>query len=110
MVNAMRLAIVAILLSSAPNAHAADGKALYETTCIACHGRKAEGSIPGVPDLANAVHMSKSDSELVANIMNGYQTKGSPMAMPPKGGNPVLTAEDAHSIVGYLRTLARKAE
>jgi len=88
-------------------ASAADGKALYATTCIACHGPKAKGAIPGVPDLAKGGRLAKSDADLSASILNGFQTKGSPMAMPPKGGNPNLTAEDAKALVLYLRTLTQ---
>ncbi len=100
-------AVLALVLSSATaqEAIAADAKAIYETTCIACHGAKAQGAIPGVPDLAKDGRLKKSDAELTANILNGYQSKGSAMAMPPKGGNPSLTAEDAQLLVAYLRTL-----
>jgi len=93
------------LLGTSQSAGAADGKALYETTCIACHGPKAQGAIPGVPDLAKGDHLAKPDAELVANILNGFQSKGSPMAMPPKGGNPNLTAADAQAIVTYMRAI-----
>lgn len=94
------------LLGAAQTAVAAEGKALYEATCIACHGPKAQGAIPGVPDLAKGGRLTKPDAELVANILNGFQSKGSPMAMPPKGGNPNLTAADAKALVTYMRTLA----
>jgi mono/diheme cytochrome c family protein len=88
-------------------ASAADGKALYRASCIACHGEKGQGAIPGVPDLARSGRMSKTDQELVDSILKGYRTKGSPMAMPPKGGNPKLTEEDARAIVVYLRSIAK---
>ena len=42
------------LLGTSVPADAADGKALYATSCIACHGPKAQGAIPGVPDLAKS--------------------------------------------------------
>lgn len=93
------------LLGASQTAVAAGGKALYEASCIACHGAKARGAIPGVPDLAKGGRLSKPDAELVANILNGFQSKGSPMAMPPKGGNPNLTAADAQALVTYMRIL-----
>lgn len=102
------LVFASILLPCAlQTASAADGKALYATTCIACHGPKGQGAIPGVPDLAKGGRLAKSDAELSASILNGFQTKGSPMAMPAKGGNPSLTTEDAKALVLYLRTLAQ---
>lgn len=101
------LLIVFVSLSGfVQTAVASECKALYETTCIACHGAKGQGDLPGVPDLAKGGRLSKPDAELVANILKGFQTKGSPMAMPAKGGNPNLTAEDAKALVIYLRTLA----
>lgn len=99
-------ALVLANLTLPATALAADGKALYETTCIACHGAAAQGVIPGVPDLRQGGRLAQSDAQLVANILNGFQTPGSPMAMPPKGGNPSLTVEAAQALVDYLRTLA----
>lgn len=54
--------------------------------------------------------LAKPDSVLVANILGGFQSKGSPMAMPAKGGNPNLTAEDAQALVLYMRTLNEAAD
>lgn len=92
------------------HASAADGKALYRASCVACHGDKGQGAIPGVPDLFKSGRFAKSDQELVNNILNGYRTKGSPMAMPPKGGNPKLTEADARAIVSYLRSIGPTAK
>lgn len=101
--------LMLFLLAAAPSAFAADAQTLFATTCIACHGPKAHGAIPGVPDLAKNGSLAKTDEQLVRNILDGFQTKGSPLAMPPKGGNPALTAEDAKALVAYLRTIAAKS-
>jgi len=34
---------------------------------------------------------------------NGYQGPGSPMAMPPKGGNSTLTDDDLKAVIKYMR-------
>lgn len=96
------------LAAGVSSAGGPDGAALYNQTCVVCHGKNGQGAIPGVPDLTRkGGSLSKSDAELVASILNGFQTKGSPMAMPAKGGNPKLTPEDAAALVSYLRTLAK---
>lgn len=105
-----RTLFVLAALVVVPTAHAApDGKALFQQTCVACHAPTAKGAFPGIPDLTRkGGPLTKSDAELIANVLNGYQSKGSPMAMPPKGGNPALTAEDVAAIVAYLKSLAEK--
>ncbi|MCH8278702.1 MAG: c-type cytochrome, partial [Proteobacteria bacterium] len=73
-------------------ADAAAGKAVYSQTCVACHGVNGKGTIPGVTDFtAKDSPLRKSDVELVNNISEGFQSPGSFMAMPAKGGNPTLT-------------------
>ena len=94
-----------LLAGTSRTAVVAEGKALYVSTCIACHGPNAQCAIPGVPNLATGTSLAKPDAELTANILNGFQSKGSPMAMPPKGGNPNLTVADAETLVVYIRML-----
>ena len=85
-------------------ADAAAGKAVYSQTCIACHGANGKGMIPGVRDLTAADGaLAKSDEELIRNITDGFQSPGSFMAMPPKGGNPALSEEDVRAVLAYLR-------
>ena len=80
------------------------GKDIYDQTCVACHGANGTGAIPGTPSFTTpGGPMSKSDDELIRNITAGFQSRGAPMAMPAKGGNPDLNAQDVRTVVGYLR-------
>ncbi len=80
------------------------GQAIYSQSCAACHGTDGKGGIPGAPDFTSKNGVLKSpDSVLIDRITNGYQSKGSPMAMPPKGGNASLTAQDISDVLAYIR-------
>jgi mono/diheme cytochrome c family protein len=101
------LAVIPVLALSdgmPASADAAVGKAVYAQTCIACHGANGQGTIPGVTDFTGKDSpLSKSEAELVKNISEGFQSKGSFMAMPAKGGNPALTEADVRAVLAYLR-------
>lgn len=80
------------------------GKAVYEGSCIACHGADGTGSLPGVPDLtAPGGALAKSDAVLMDHVIDGFQGPGTPMAMPPKGGDPALTEQDVRDVLAYMR-------
>ncbi len=80
------------------------GKGTYEKTCIACHAADGKGAFPGTPNFTDpAGALSKSDDVLINHITNGFQGPGSPMAMPPKGGNPSLTAKDVKAVLKHIR-------
>tara|TARA_R110000782_G_scaffold30891_13_gene76609 strand:- start:4509 stop:5045 length:537 start_codon:yes stop_codon:yes gene_type:complete len=83
------------------NTTGADGESIYKQTCVACHAANGEGAIPGVPKFSE--RLSKPDSELFANIKNGFQSEGSPMAMPARGGNPSLSDADIKEVMSYIR-------
>ncbi|MEE8258794.1 MAG: cytochrome c [Sphingomonadales bacterium] len=93
-----------VVLASGGSTSLENGKAVYGTTCIACHGAKGKGEIPGVPDFTKKKSpLSKSDAELFQNLLNGFQSPGSFMEMPIKGGNPDLTEQDIQDVILYLR-------
>jgi len=95
--------------SSSTPGDAAKGKQVYLATCFACHGVDGKGMIPGTPDFTKADGpLVKEDSLLFNNITNGVQNPGSVLAMPPKGGNAALSAEDIWNVISYLKTEFKK--
>lgn len=97
---------------SAMTGNATAGEKVYQTTCIPCHGPDAKG----LPNLGKSLHPSDSDfvstrtdDELVAYIKVGraindpLNTTG--VAMPAKGGNPLLSEQEMYDVVAYVRTL-----
>jgi len=97
-----------IILSAHPKGDGStaklSGKEVYDTTCIACHGADGSGPIPGVPNFNKKKgRLSKSDEDLLNHITHGFQSPGSSMAMPPKGGNPNLTEKNIKDTLKYLR-------
>lgn len=91
----------------------AAGQKLFAGTCSACHGPAGEG-LPGLgKDMTTSEFIAgKSDEELVAFIKVGrdpsdpLNTTG--VAMPPKGGNPVLSDEDLYHLIAYIRTIHKQ--
>ena len=80
------------------------GLEVYSQTCIACHGADGKGAIEGVPDLTLADgRLTISNDVILTNIVNGYQSEGSLMAMPPMGGNPELSEQDMADVLAYMR-------
>lgn len=98
------IAVAGAALVSHGASVAADGQSIYQGTCVACHGADGKGAIPGVPPLGGKNgRLSKSDAVLMKNMIEGYQSPGSPMAMPPKGGDPSLTEADIAAVLEYMR-------
>ena len=98
-----RVAPVALNSRSEPT-EGLSGESVYQTTCVACHGADGTGVFPGTPNFtsANSPLATKSRDELLRNMLNGFQSQGSPMAMPAKGGNPALGEQDMRNVLEYL--------
>jgi len=94
---------VEIVMADANTSSPVSGLDVYNQTCVACHGVNGKGTVPGAPDFTSlSGPLSQPDAVLLQHIIDGYQSKGSPMAMPPKGGNMALTEEDIQSVLTYL--------
>ncbi len=83
---------------------ALSGDGVYAQTCIACHGANGKGTVPGAPNFTSASGpLSQSDETLFKHVKLGFKSPGSPMAMPPKGGNMSLTDADIKAVIEHLR-------
>ena len=79
----------------------ADGKAVYDKTCFACHAQSVAGS-PKIGDKAAwAPRIKQGMDTLVQAVLKG---KG---AMPPKGGNPSLSDAEIKAAVEFLVSQAK---
>lgn len=94
-------AAAAALMLLAGQSLAADGKAVYEATCAACHA----GGIAGAPKTGDkaawAPRIKTGAPALLAAAIKG---KG---VMPPKGGNAALSDADVSAAVDYMTAQAK---
>ena len=102
--NRVREEKVGVVATSSTAVASVSGQDIYNQTCIACHGGNGKGMVPGAPDLTNPDGpLSQSDEVLMNHIIDGFKSKGSPMAMPPKGGNSSLTEKDVQAVLQFMR-------
>jgi len=85
----------------AGGAMAADGKAVYEQTCVACHGTGVANAPKFGDKAAWAPRAATGKAALMASVKNG---KG---AMPPKAGNAALTDADISAGIDYMLAAAK---
>lgn len=85
-----------MVMGFAAGAMAADGKAVYESTCVACHA----AGVANAPKLGDKAawgpRLAGGKAALVASVKTG---KG---AMPPKAGNAALTDAQISDAVDYM--------
>ncbi len=79
------------------------GAEIYAKTCVSCHGADGKGAIPGTPDFTKKGGvLSHPHTALEDHIKNGFQSPGSPMPMPARGGNTALSDRDIRDVHAYL--------
>jgi len=87
-------------IAAAPAATAkagpADGKKIYDSTCVACHGTGVAGAPKFGDKGAWAPRIATGMDTLLKVALQG---RG---AMPPKGGNASLSKDDVHAAIEYM--------
>ncbi|MHB1947573.1 MAG: c-type cytochrome, partial [Gammaproteobacteria bacterium] len=73
------------------------GKAIYNKTCVACHGINGQGVSRSFPDFTQKGGvLSQPYNVLFNNIIHGIG------GMPPKGGYPALTDKEIKASLDYI--------
>jgi cytochrome c5 len=85
----------------APAAGKTDGKKIFESACVVCHGAGIAGAPKAGDKAAWAPRLKSGMDALYASALKG---KG---AMPAKGGNNALADADVKAAVDYLASLAK---
>lgn len=78
----------------------ADGEAVYNSGCAACHASGVAGAPKTGDKDAWAGRAGKDVAELYKNAIEGYQ--GEDGVMPPKGGFMNLSDDEVKSAVDYM--------
>src|SRR5204863_5896385 len=66
----------------------ADGKKIYDSTCVACHGAGIAGAPKFGDKSAWTARIAEGNNTLYTHAIQGFQGKSG--VMPPKGGNTTL--------------------
>lgn len=97
--NFARTGLITLAFGSAAlttPAMAADGKAVYDKTCVACHASGVANAPKFGDKAAWAPRIATGKEALVASVIKG---KG---AMPPKAGAADLKDDDIKAAVDYM--------
>lgn len=87
---------------------AAEGHALFEETCVVCHGPDAGGTQLGSSLVDDEwTHVSGEYEEIVRVIRTGVEDpEDYPVPMPPLGGGD-YTDEEVRALAAYVYSLGR---
>lgn len=95
----------AVIPTAQAAAMPANGKAVFEGTCVACHGPGIVGAPKFGDKAAWAHHIAKGLPTLYKHALNGFH--GHTGTMPPHGGNPSLTTAQVEAAVRYMVSHSR---
>ncbi len=97
-----RLSEIARPIASGNAGDANRGRALFQTTCVACHGNEGEGLT--APSLTTSAFVAgASDQELFDTIAGGRIAKGMPAWASSAGG--LYSEDQIFDLMAYVREI-----
>ncbi len=90
--------------------NAAEGRKVFSTTCITCHGPTGQGMPNLAPSLVGSQFIGSANDAAVANVIRSGRPLGDPnnksgKVMPARGGNPFLTEEQVLHLAAFVRAI-----
>ena len=90
--------------------NAAEGRKVFSTTCITCHGPTGQGMPNLAPSLVGSQFIGSANDAAVANVIRSGRPLGDPnnksgKVMPSRGGNPFLTEEQVLHLAAFVRSI-----
>jgi cytochrome c5 len=98
-------AAAAPVAASAAAPAGSDGKKVFDSNCVACHGAGIAGAPKFGDKAAWAPRIAQGINVLYSHAIGGFQGKAG--VMPPKGGNLALSDPDLKSAVLYMVAAAK---
>lgn len=96
------------VVASAGNA--VEGRKVFSTTCITCHGPAGQGMPNLAPSLVGSPFIGSANDAAVTSVIRTGRALGDPnnksgKVMPARGGNPFLTEEQILHLAAFVRSI-----
>src|SRR5712671_6381978 len=106
LLGGLALGLLVVVLPGSALAADSAGASVFSAKCVSCHAKDGSGNTPvgkslQAADLRSLEVQKKSDAELTESVSEG---KGNMPAF-----KTLLSEDELHSVLGYVRTLAPKA-
>jgi cytochrome c5 len=98
-------AAAAPVAASATAPASSDGKKVFDSNCVACHGAGIAGAPKFGDKAAWAPRIAQGINVLYSHAIGGFQGKAG--VMPPKGGNLALSDPELKAAVEYMVAAAK---
>ena len=94
--------------------NADEGRKVFSTTCITCHGPSGDGLPNLAPSLRGSPFIASADDAAVASVIRLGRAATDPAnktkkLMPARGGNPFLGNDKIAHLVAFVRAIQNEA-